>query len=64
MHKSFFHFEGKKNYFEHGMSIATALIYHGIRDFPQTQVLRKSRVAFCMRGPCFVCLLIIDGIEN
>ena len=64
MHKSFFHFEEKKIYFEQGMSIAAALLCHGIKDFRQTQVLRKSRGPFCMMGSCFDCLLIIDGIRN
>ena len=64
MDKSFFHFEGRKIYFEQGMSIAAALLCHGIKDFRQTQVLRKSRGPFCMMGSCFDCLLIIDGIGN
>ena len=64
MDKSFFHFEGRKIYFEQGMSIAAALLCNGIKDFRQTQVLRKSRGPFCMMGSCFVCLLIIDGIGN
>ena len=64
MDKSFFHFEGRKIYFEQGMSIAAALLRHGIKDFRQTQVLRKSRGPFCMMGSCFDCLLIIDGIGN
>ena len=64
MDKSFFHFEGRKIYFEQGMSIAAALLCHGIKEFRQTQVLRKSRGPFCMMGSCFDCLLIIDGIGN
>ena len=64
MDKSFFHFEGRKIYFEQGMSIAAALLCYGIKDFRQTQVLRKSRGPFCMMGSCFDCLLIIDGIGN
>ena len=64
MDKSFFHFEGRKIYFEQGMSIAAALLCHGIKDFRQTQVLRKPRGPFCMMGSCFDCLLIIDGIGN
>ena len=64
MDKSFFHFEGRKIYFEQGMSIAAALLCHGIKDFRQTQVLRKLRGPFCMMGLCFDCLLIIDGIGN
>jgi hypothetical protein len=56
MDKSFFHFEGRKIYFEQGMSIAAALLCYGIKDFRQTQVLRKSRGPFC--------ILIIDGIGN
>ena len=64
MDKSFFHFEGRKIYFEQGMSIAAALLCNGIKDFRQTQVLRKSRGPFCMMGSCFDCLLIIDGIGN
>ena len=59
MDKSFFHFEGRKIYFEQGMSIAAALLCNGIKDFRQTQVLRKSRGPFCMMGSCFDCLLII-----
>ena len=64
MDKSFFHFEGRKIYFEQGMSIAAALLCNEIKDFRQTQVLRKSRGPFCMMGSCFDCLLIIDGIGN
>ena len=64
MDKSFFHFEGRKIYFEQGMSIAAALLCHGINDFRKTHVLRKSRGPFCMMGSCFDCLLIIDGIGN
>ena len=64
MDKSFFYFEGRKIYFEQGMSIAAALICHGIKDCRQTQVLRKSRGPFCMMGSCFDCLLVIDGIRN
>lgn len=64
MDKSFFHFEGRKIYFEQGMSIAAALLCNGIKDFRQTQVLRKSRGPFCMMGSCFDCLLIIEGIGN
>ena len=64
MDKSFFHFEGRKINFEQGMSIAAALLCNGIKDFRQTQVLRKSRGPFCMMGSCFDCLLIIDGIGN
>ena len=64
MDKSFFHFEGRKIYFEQGMSIAAALLCNGIKDFRQTQVFRKSRGPFCMMGSCFDCLLIIDGIGN
>ena len=64
MDKSFFHFEGRKIYFEQGMSIAAASLCYGIKDFRQTQVLRKSRGPFCMMGSCFDCLLIIDGIGN
>ena len=64
MDKSFFHFEGRKIYFEQGMSIAAALLCHGIKDFRQTQVLGKSRGPFCMMGSCFDCLLTINGIGN
>ena len=64
MHKSFFHFEGRKIYFEQGMSIAAALMCYGIKDFRQTQVLGKSRGPFCMMGACFDCLLTINGVGN
>ena len=64
MHKSFFYFEDQRIFFEKGMSIASALICYGIKDFRQTQVLNKPRGPFCMMGACFDCLLIVDGIVN
>ena len=63
-HKSFFHFEGRKIYFERGMSITAALMCHGIKYFRQTQVLGKSRGPFCMMGACFDCLVTINSVGN
>ena len=46
------------------MSIASTILFTGIRDCRQKQVLQKPRRPFCMRENGFACLQIIGGMVN
>ena len=64
MHNTFFYLDEKNIYFEQDMSIASTILFTGIRDYRQRKVLQKPRRPFCMRDTSFACLQIIDGMVN
>lgn len=57
-----FTFDGKTISAKPGMTVATALLAHGVLAFRETPVSRAARGPFCMMGACYDCLALIDGV--
>lgn len=55
-------FEGQAFTVPAGVSVATALLVGGVRDFRSSAVRQASRAPYCMMGVCFECLVEIDGV--
>jgi predicted molibdopterin-dependent oxidoreductase YjgC len=57
-------FEGQEITFRHGDSIAAALLAAGAKTFRETPTDGSPRLAYCMMGLCFECLVEVDGRQN
>lgn len=57
-----FTYAGKSISAKPGMSVAAALLTHGVIAFRQTPVSGAARGPFCMMGACYDCLVLIDGV--
>lgn len=57
-----FTFDGKSISAKPGMSVAAALLAHGVMAFRETPVSGAARGPFCMMGACYDCLVLIDGV--
>ena len=57
-------FEGRELQARKGLSVAAALLEHGVGHFRNTPVSNSPRAPYCMMGVCFDCLVVIDGIAN
>lgn len=55
-------FEGRDLRVPAGISVASALLAGGARDFRSSIVGNAPRAPYCMMGVCFECLLEIDGV--
>lgn len=58
------HFDGKPLAVPEGISVASALLMSGVREFRSTPVSGASRAPYCMMGVCFECLVEIDGLPG
>lgn len=47
-----------------GLSVAAALLLHGLDTFHPAAVSGTARAPYCMMGVCFECLVEIDGQTN
>jgi len=54
-------FEGQHFVVPAGISVATALLIAGVREFRSSAVGMVPRAPYCMMGVCFECLVEIDG---
>lgn len=59
-----FAFEGRSIAARPGDTVAAALLAAGVGPFRETPVSASPRVAYCMMGVCFDCLVQIDGVAN
>ncbi|MCR8547487.1 (2Fe-2S)-binding protein [Salipiger sp. P9] len=59
-----FTFDGRQMTARAGDSVAAALLAGGVTRFRDTPVGGAPRMAYCMMGVCFDCLVRIDGIPN
>jgi hypothetical protein len=59
-----FIFDGRAVPFEHGQSIAAALIGAGVITLRRTRRRNRPRGLFCGIGVCFDCLVCVDGTAN
>jgi predicted molibdopterin-dependent oxidoreductase YjgC len=58
------HVDGRALSVAAGLSVAAALLGHGVTPFRRTPVSGAPRAPLCMMGVCFDCLLCIDGEPN
>lgn len=59
-----FTFDGQPLQGQEGDSVAAALLANGISTFRTHPVSSAPRSAFCLKGACFDCLVVIDGVGN
>lgn len=57
-----FQFDGKPLTASPGMSVAAALLAHGVLAFRNSPVSGNARGPYCMMGACYDCLVVIDGV--
>lgn len=57
-----FTFDGRSVSAKPGMSVAAALLTHGVMTVRETPVSGAARGPFCMMGACYDCLVLIDGV--
>jgi len=60
-HRLSFSFDGRTVSALSGMSVAAALLSHGILAFRNTPVSGTARGPFCLMGACYDCLVVVDG---
>lgn len=58
-----FIFDGQAVPFKAGMTVASALLLHGIKSLRQTRS-GSERGPFCMMGSCFDCLVTVNDEPN
>lgn len=46
------------------LTVAAALLSHGISTLRTSVVGDRPRAPYCLMGVCFECLVTIDGIQN
>lgn len=54
-------FEGQALTVPAGVTVAAALLLHGVGPFRTTPVTCAPRAPYCMMGVCFECLVEVDG---
>jgi len=59
-----FTFDGQPLVGREGDSIAAALLANGITRFRTHPASAAPRSAYCLKGACFECLVVVDGIGN
>ncbi len=47
-----------------GMTVAAAVLIHGLSYTRTTAISGVNRAPFCMMGVCFECLMVINGQPN
>lgn len=57
-------FDGQNLQVAKGISVAAALLSHGVNQFRTSVVGGTPRAPYCMMGVCFECLVTIDGVQN
>lgn len=58
-----FVFEGQPIEATQGMSVAAALLAHGITAFRESAVSHTARGPFCLMGTCYECVVLVDGVS-
>lgn len=59
----FFTFDGQSIEATRDMTVAAALLAHGINRFRETIEDGTQRGPFCMMGTCYDCLVLVDGVR-
>lgn len=59
-----FTFDGVELRASEGMTVAAALISHGVLAWRQTRHAAEPRGLFCGIGQCFDCLITINGTSD
>ncbi len=55
-------FEGRDLRVPEGISVAAALLLHGLPPGRRSAIGGAQRCAYCLIGQCFECTMTIDGV--
>lgn len=58
------YFEGKALHVREGLTVAAALISHGVHKLGHSRNLSQPRGLYCAHGRCQSCLVTIDGVDR